>query len=117
MTLNDIMEFDQVIRVHEDGTITNEDGVYAPSLYEGELDSPGWKLLDGYSAQDHYSGPIMHDSEFIGGPMEDDIRSTPGVYVAIVSYYFPEKPDEDLGVEGWAVARQIETPQREDNPT
>ncbi len=106
MTLNEIMEFDHVIRVHEDGTITDEDDVYGPNLLDDELDGDGWELLDGYSAQDRYSGPIMHNSEFIGGYMEDDIRSTPGVYVAIVSYYSPETPDADLDAEGWAVARR-----------
>jgi hypothetical protein len=82
------MEFDHVVRVHDDGSVTNELGVYAPELYEGELPMDSkWELLDGYSGQDRYAGPIMHDSEFIGGQMERDILENPGVYVAIVSTY------------------------------
>lgn len=102
--LNDIMEFEHVIRVHEDGTITHERDVHAPSLLDDELDSDRWTLLDGYSGQDRYSGPIMHNSEFIGGTMEQDIRSTPGVYVAIVSNYIDDDDDE-IEAEGWAVAK------------
>jgi hypothetical protein len=104
--LNDIMEFDHVIRVHADGTITDEPGAYAPSLFDGELDSPGWAMMDGYSGQDRYAGPVMHASEFIGGQMERDIRETPGVYVAIAAYYSPEEGDEDgeTVIDGWAVA-------------
>lgn len=107
-TLNDIMEFDHVIRVHEDGTITDEPGIYAPNLYDGELDSDDWTMMDGYSGQDRYSGPVMHASEFIGGLMERDIRETPGVYVAVVAYYSPDALADDdsdeLDVDGWAVA-------------
>lgn len=102
--LNDAMEFDHVIRVHEDGSITDEPGVYAPNLWEGELDDDRWTLLNGYSGQYRYAGPVMHDSEFIGGQMERDILSEPGVYVALVCYWDPDTGD-DVDVEGWGVAR------------
>lgn len=98
--LNQLMEFDHVIRVHEDGTVMEEPNTYAPELHDGELEGNGWTLLDGYSGQYGYSGPIMHDSEYIGGGMADDILSTPGVYVALVDY-----PLDDSEPEGWAVAR------------
>lgn len=106
MALNDIMQFDVVVRVHEDGTVTGVNWLHAPELHDGELStSQGqrWELLDGYSGQDRYSGPIMHQSEFIGGGMERDILSTPGVYVALVDY-----PSDDTEPEGWAVARLME---------
>lgn len=106
MDLNAIMEFDHVVRVHDDGTVTAEDGIYGPNLLDDDLDGPGWTLLDGYSGQDRYSGPIMHDSEFIGGQMAEDILSEPGVYVVIATYYSPETDDDDLVCEGWAVARK-----------
>lgn len=103
--LSDIMEFDHVIEVHADGSITDRPDVYAPTLYDGDLDSAGWAFFTtGYSLQDRYDGPIMHDSEFIGGALEYDIRTTPGIYVAVANYYYPD-PDDDgeLVVEGWAV--------------
>lgn len=99
-TLNDLMEIDHVIQVHEDGTITDApEGVWAPSLYDGEVDDARWVLMKGYSGQYSYSGPIMHDSEYIGGRMEEDIREAPGFYVKLNNTYLDGDVDE-----GWAVA-------------
>lgn len=39
MKLNDLMDFDHVIYVAEDGTVSEPRGIYAPNLFEGELDS------------------------------------------------------------------------------
>jgi hypothetical protein len=97
--LNDDMDFDHVIEVHADGSVTDARGVYAPELYDDELMGDGWELMDGYSGQDRYSGPIMHNSEFIGGQMEQDILANPGYYVALVN-----NSSEDEEGEGWAVA-------------
>lgn len=102
--LNDLMEFDHVIRVHGDGTVTKERDIHAPDLHDGELESDEWTLLDGFSEQYGYSGPIMHASEFIGGGLADYILATPGVYVALVDY-----PLDDSEPEGWAVACLTET--------
>jgi len=102
-TLNDVMGFDHVIVIGEGGTVADAQGIYAPELHDGEV-SPGWTLLNGYSGQDRYSGPIMHASEFIGGGMADDILSTPGVYVALVDY-----AGDDSESDGWAVAKLTET--------
>ena len=103
MTLNEIMEFDHVVRVDEFGNVTDgNDGTratWAPSLYDGELDTDGWTLMDGYSGQCGYSGPMMHASEFVGGQLERDILATPGLYVVLVNYELDgSEPTE------WAVA-------------
>lgn len=99
-TLNDVMEIDHVIQVHADGSITDApSGIWAPSLYDGEVDDARWVLMKGYSGQYNYSGPIMHDSEYIGGRMEQDIREAPGFYVALANTYL-----ENDVLEGWAVA-------------
>lgn len=117
--LNDLMEFDHTIIVHEDGSVTSADqGVrsnWAPDLRNGELDPysaerHGWTLMGGYTGQ-YGGGDTMHNSEFIGGRMAEDILSTPGVYVALVCYWDPEGPEDGDGevedyVEGWAVARR-----------
>lgn len=117
-TLNDVMSFEHVIRVHRDGAVTAMPATYAPELLDGDLDSPEWQLLDGYSGQDGYPGPEMHPSEYIGGRMADHILSTPGIYVAILaSHSCDECPEEEdmretcefcdgNGTEsdGWAVA-------------
>lgn len=106
--LNSVMEFDHVIRVHADGLVTDERDTYAPELYDDDV-SPGWTLLNGYSGQYCYSGPVMHPSEFIGGGMAKDILSEPGVYVALVASYSCEEHEDECECdtdEGWAVARK-----------
>jgi hypothetical protein len=108
---NDIMEFEHVIEVRPDLTIVDRDGIYAPDLLNGELIDDNWSLMNGYTGQQG-GGAVMHNSEFIGGRMERDIRSTPGIYVAVVCYWDPdedEDEDNDDNVEGWGVAYQ-ETP-------
>ena len=91
--LNEMMSFDHVIRVHANGTATHEPKVWAPELLDGELSEykhipgqpTGWRLMNGYSGQSCYAGPIMHSSEFVGGRMERDILARPGLYVALTS--------------------------------
>lgn len=123
--LNDVMEFDHVIRVHDDGTVTHEPGVYAPAVWfysasDAETNNPSidhgtgtrWELLNGYSGQDRNAGPIMHDDEYIGGGMADDLLSKPGVYVAVEIRDLDA--DRDAGDDdsvGWAVAKLIEIPE------
>ena len=99
--LNDIMDFDHVVRVDAEGNVTDAKGDWAPSLHDGQLDSEGWTLMNGYSGQDRYAGPIMHASEYVGGQMAEDILATPGLYVTLVDY--PTDGDEP---DGWAVAHR-----------
>ncbi len=122
--LNDLMEFDHVIQVHSDGTVSEPRDIYAPDVYV-DLDSDGqmmgsdsregvevlsipvdWDFMHGYTGQ-HMSSSrsfIMHESEFIGGRMSRDILATPGFYVAVVvDGLMPEESDDDTIV-GWAVA-------------
>lgn len=104
-TLNDIMEFDHVIEVHADGTVSEPTDVYAPQAYEeGDepfiLDGQDWSLLTGFSGQYNYDGPWMHSSEYIGAGLADHILSHPGLYVAI----YPSMLDEDSDADTWAVA-------------
>ena len=110
MTLNDIMEFDHVIEIKEHKTVIDRNDLYAPNLYEEYLDDDKWELLNGFSGQYNYSGPIMHNSEFIGGGLEKYILDNPGVYVALVAYWEPSDDDKLNGIldnnsEGWSIAR------------
>jgi hypothetical protein len=97
--LNRVMDFDHVIRVNADGTVTEtvEDAPYFDDALVAELVDPetyhwetrvtlpeGWKLLNGFSGQYGYSGPEMHTSEYIGGGMARYILETPGDYVALI---------------------------------
>jgi hypothetical protein len=105
--LNGIMDFDRVIQVHEDGTVTHRPDLYSPDLTDYELTpADKWTLLNGYSGQDRYSGPVMHNSEQLAGGIARDILAEPGVYVAIVAYWSPDEDDnEETTLEGWAVAK------------
>jgi len=89
--LNDIMQFDLIVRVAEDGTITEPRDIHIYAeldvMPNGEDDfsiSEGWELLKGFTGQYGYNGPVMHPSEFIGGGLERHIRETPGYYVTLV---------------------------------
>lgn len=106
MDLNKIMEFDHVITVGADGTVSDGPaGVYAPEVWSADSyaagreadieDGQGWALMRGYTGQYASAGsPWMHASEYIGGRMARDILETPGLYVAIA----------DLDGDSWAVA-------------
>ena len=100
-SLSDKMDFDHVVQVLPNGEVVDAQGVYAPELYDDQLFDPSWTLLDGYSGQSGYSGPMMHASEFIGGRMERDILENPGYYVCLVNYSLDDTDEEPTE---WAVA-------------
>lgn len=127
--LNDVMEFDHVITVHADGTVTDGPaGIYAPDLYHVEgaqhpndvenTGPQGWELLHGFTAQDSYNGAVNHASEFIGGGLERHIMANPGLYVACVVNGYSDDSDVYDGYAepepaGWAVAYMEEPPEPE----
>jgi len=108
-TLNDIMDLDHVIEVLEDGSINTDTELYAPSITATEGEEPDvdaaeeWQLLSGYTGQYSYNGPVMHDSEYIGGRLAADILAKPGFYVAVPVVWLDVPEDED-NMEGWVVA-------------
>jgi hypothetical protein len=98
------LDFDRVIEVHADGTITGASGIYAPEMYDDHVEAP-WTLMDGYSGQQSYRGPTMHASEYIGGRLADDILARPGYYVAVLSLTSEADPDDpEDNVAGWGIA-------------
>lgn len=109
--LDQAVEFDCPFIIGEDGSMADAPrNVYAPDLYGcsgGTETVEGWTLLSGYTWQYGYSGPIMHNSEHIGGCLADDILSTPGTYVAMACYWpdDEESNDDECYAEGWAIAR------------
>jgi hypothetical protein len=112
--LNYVMEFDHVVQVHADGTVTdnvpNVRAAWAPTFTgdsatgNAELDDDGWQIMsDGYTGQQG-GGNVMHNSESIGAGLERDILATPGYYVAVVCIWTPDDDDDEQVIEGWAVA-------------
>lgn len=128
MSLDSVMEFDCPVTVNADGTVTDGPaGVYAPEvlhsrehgmLIDGKpfKDAEQWEAFSvGYTGQDRYHGPVMHESEYIGGGLERDILATPGVYVVCVVEVLSgesddpeenEDPDDDPEPAGWTVLRR-----------
>ncbi|MFY1620060.1 hypothetical protein [Micromonospora sp. WMMD736] len=123
--LNALMDFGHVIRVHPDGTVSEPHDVWAPELNDDVLGEfahiegqpTGWRLMNGYSGQWSYRGPVMHESESIGGRMALDILGQPGLYVSLLAS--TSEPVEDCehcraageggpcdlhDITGWAVA-------------
>lgn len=119
-TLEQIMEFDHVIQVHSNGTITDDVSIHAPELHvdtdgDGQILAEhekalladarrqGWELLTGFTAQDSYHGAMFHNSEYIGGRVETHIRETPGYWVALVAYTDEDGEDNTAG---WLLAHR-----------
>jgi hypothetical protein len=116
MTLSGIMDFDRVIEVLSNGSITDDNidtghsEFWAPVLTDGKLEcylGTEWVLFgaSGDMSGDH----IMNPAEFIGGHNADHIVSHPGFYVAILANHTcndecEEKCDD---VEGWALAMRV----------
>lgn len=117
--LDEVMEFDHVIKVGNDlsvrDTMYQKEPVWAPdvehsnehdALIYGQpyIEHPNeWTLLTGFTGQYGYNGPVMHPSEYVGGALAAHILSTPGYYAAVeVRNEDYEYPDGDAI--GWAVA-------------
>lgn len=100
-------EFDYPFRITDTSFEDGLTDVWAPSLCDDELDSEGWEFVNGYSGQYRYSGPIMHNSEFLGGRMALDVLDTPGVYVCVIANWSPDEDDDEDSdtAEGWALLR------------
>ena len=111
-SLHDSIEFDCPFTVDDEGNVSNAQGLYAPNLLDEKLDDPRWEMLTGYSGQESYSGPVMHNSEYVGGQLERDILADPGTYVVVAAYWTPEDIKDgaeghewDYEIEGWAICK------------
>ncbi len=111
-TLDDVMGLDAPpVRVEHapngDVLVTTLDGQYVPESLPDDVDAreladivahDGWELVNGYSGQHGYRGPVMHASEYIGGRLAAHILATPGDYAVATVY------DLDTGEpSGWVV--------------
>ena len=99
-------DFDHPFRVTGEGTIADDvRGIYAPDVLDESFEGP-WEPVTGYSGQDRYSGPVMHNSEYLGGAMLRDMLEQPGIYVQVPCYWTEEdETDEGPTIEGWMLLR------------
>lgn len=107
--LNDVMGFDHVVLSDGRGNVrrVDVDSSALDGLHVDDMRLPdGWELLDGFSGQHGYDGPVMHESEFIGGGLERYIRANAGLYVAVIVWgdAAPECREDGDVIDGWAVA-------------
>lgn len=116
MKLNAIMEFDCPVEVKDNGRVLPRHDLYAPDLLDEQISSDEWEFFStGYTGQYGYNGPIMHNSEFIGGRLETDILSNPGIYVVVAAYWSPDETEPPYAdnaeseIEGWAVLKMRES--------
>ena len=101
--LNDLAEFDRVFMVHNDGTVSFPDGIYAPGVVHedternrADIGDKDFQAVTGWSDQYTYSGPVMHPSEFLGGRMAEWVLETPGIYAVVVVDVLSCEDCEDL---------------------
>lgn len=124
--LDSVMEFGHVVYVSHAGTVhdlpdtisLHAPGVCVGSDEDGQIsaeddaemirsvESAGWSLLNGWSRQYSYAGPIMHPSEFIGGALAEYILGSPGYYAAVSV----ETLDDSGDAAGWAIAYRETSP-------
>lgn len=134
IALHDLMGFGHVVVSDGKGNVSDEwQHPYGPEIVYAEADDDGqlvkypgasdfavdmagygdWELLRGFTGQYSYNGAIMHESEFIGGPLERHIRENAGYYVAVIVDVFPTDNEGQGESEnaGWAVAfKEISAP-------
>lgn len=104
------VEFDSPFEVLRHGYVIQRHDVLGATYLDDHLDSSKWETWSqGYTGQDSYNGPVMHNSEFLGGRMAQDLLDEPGVYVLTAAEWSPDEDDEngdtDLYAEGWVIAR------------
>lgn len=112
-------DFDHVFTLTRKGEVdwalTEPSGVYAPSVTATEsggveIDDARWEsITDGMSGQYSYSGPVMHESEFIGEAIGAELLrlAEDGPVTFTVVVVGTDDPDHDAG---WAVVR-LKTPE------
>lgn len=119
--LNGWVEFDSPFEVRElpdyppaQPQVRNKWELHVPSHFDDEIDASGWETWSrGYTGQDRYHGPVMHNSEYLGGRMASDLLAEPGIYVLTAATWTPidedNDDDEPYYVEGWVVLKKKES--------
>lgn len=106
------MEFDTPYSIGADGSVTyNQAAPSPPEYYDNTLDGDGWEPVNGFSGQQGYKGPVMHNSEVLEGrAIESHLLDNPGTY-AVVAAQWENKDEEWADVEpyvteGWVLLRK-----------
>jgi hypothetical protein len=115
--------FDHVFQITRGGVVDGPSGVHAPDVRNDEekdieidqLPGDKWSALTGYTWQDHYSGPVMHASEFIGGRLLEDLiemsaeaeaEGKPLLWTVTTAQVDPDEEEEHPEPAGWVILRR-----------
>lgn len=111
-------EFDSPFTVGRSGAVHLNTGVrYIPTVeHDDEHDivldgvphreADTWEVFSiGYTGQYSYNGGVMHQSEYLGGRLLDDILETPGTYVIVAVEVERTEDDTDPFPAGWTVLK------------
>lgn len=107
MLLDNSIEFYTTFTVLEGGHY-EETGDYAPTVchvpeHDVIVDSSEWEPLTGYTGQYGYNGAVLHESEYLGGGLlEDILADVGGTYVLV-----PVEDLDDSELVGWTVLRKL----------
>ena len=102
-------DFDHPFRVTESGHIVDDvTGIYAPDVLDDAFEGP-WEAVTGYSGQDSYAGPVMHNSEYSWRrDAAGDMLGDPGIYVQVPCYWSEAEDEEGPSTEGWMLLKYSE---------
>ena len=80
---------------------TREDDKALYSAVEGT----GWELVSGFTGQHGYDGPVMHESEYMGGGIVQYTMGTPGIYAVQYVAAWADPDFEEYDYVGWVLLR------------
>ena len=65
----------------------------------------GWELVSGFTGQHGYDGPVMHESEYMGGGIVQYTMDTPGIYAVQYVLAWSDSDFEEYEYVGWVLLR------------
>lgn len=69
------------------------------------VDGTGWELVSGFTGQYGYTGPVMHESEYMGGGIVQYTMDTPGIYAVQYVAAWQDEDFEEYDYVGWVLLR------------
>ena len=95
--LNDLMEFDCVVRVTAGGKVEHANDIYAPDLHDGELETragPSWTAT---AARTDTADPSCTKASSSAVAWSATSSANPGLYVTLVNYLYRRGGADGVG--------------------
>lgn len=109
-----------VFTLHQDGTVTEPRGIYAPDVFDDPDDDvcivgDEWEALTGWTLQYGYHGAVMHASELFHAGIVRFLLEwadpDPVTFALVVVECLTDDGDLDEEPAGWAIVRRREVTQ------